>query len=274
MPAVPKSMISVLSNLSSSSTFGASIGFTSPNGAFKSEKSSTGVTGGTGVGQERTIQSLDMISMDTLSLTEPLTTALDSTSTYEIIDSVTGYEKSTKDPLNIILNTGTTLDDGTQAFTPGDAIIITYTYNTVVYDIQYDLDVNENRIITADVLVKEAQPMYIYFGFKIKCTRGNTITSYERQILQNALEYILSYVEFEGTMQITDIISEMYKNTAISNFVDFIQMTPVFFASEEPLDMTEEQILNLTDAQYTQSEIEFVGPQYPVLGMIAIQKIG
>jgi hypothetical protein len=51
-------------------------------------------------------------------------------------------------------------------------------------------------------------------------------------------------------------------------------MTPVFFASEEPLDMTEEQILNLTDAQYTQSEIEFVGPQYPVLGMIAIQKIG
>ena len=47
---------------------------------------------------------------------------------------------------------------------PGSTITVAYTYNSFIYQSQQTLELPENKILTTDVLLKRAYPMYLYLN--------------------------------------------------------------------------------------------------------------
>lgn len=229
------------------------------------------ITGGTGVGQKKTILSYNK---DTLvcGLDSDWTVTPNTSSTYEIYALTSPLANSANEPANIVIDMDV-LQDGQLFFSQGDLLTLTYTYNKLANDIQKDLSGKEKRIITTDVLILEASKKYIYIAVQMKCKKGRTLTTIEKLAVQGIIERILSTAGFNSELQLSDIISNLYKDSDVSSFMDFLSFPCVFFSSASVLDMTDAELLALQGEEYYNDIITLTGPETPILGRLALKAL-
>lgn len=227
------------------------------------DNTSIEIVNGTGGGQVRTIVSCDHLT-GICTVDSGWTTAPDATTKY-VIRAATYKENSSQDTVDVIL------DSGIATLNQGDLVKLSYVYNKTVQDVQHNIDFTENRIITTDVLVREAKPIYLYLGLQIYCKKGKTITNNEKLLISSLIEESIGAVNFDGELQLSDIISRMYREPSISDFMDFIQLPVVFFKSDTLLDLDEGQIFELTSPEYSLSRVSFSNEEYPELGMLEVK---
>lgn len=207
----------------------------------------------------------------------PWETQPDDYYTYYIRSNRNRVEGSVKDKIMLTFNSEKLVEPeggfSVLAFESGDLIRVTYSYNTLISDIQDNMDIEDNRVITTDVLIREAVPKYLYFGFNIKCKYGKTITNTERLLISSLIEDMLLAADFEETIKLYDLIGNLYKNVEIMEFVDYVNQPCIFFSSDELITYTEQELLELNSDEYEQSTITLKNAEYPVLGMLAINVI-
>lgn len=226
---------------------------------------------GTGGGQSRVIVAYNKFTQ-ICTVDSPWETNPDGTTEYKIRSAVNNREKSSKDTIDLILDTSFTSGDPPEpVFYEGNLVRVSYVYNDTVYSVQEDIDFTENRIITTDVLVREATPVYLYLGMKVKCHKGKTITTSEKTIIQALVEEFIAAVNFNSDLQLSDIIGRMYREYSITDFMDFIEVPVVYFVSKDPLSFTEDTLLSLEGPEFHLSNVSFVNDEYPVLGMLAVK---
>lgn len=228
------------------------------------------ITAGTGVGQTRKI-----ISYDAANLVAEIDTQWDAkpdvTSVYTIISYTNKCENSAGDTIDIVCDMDSLVPDTAERnFNNGDKLTLTYTYNKLVADIQEDSDIREIRAICADVLVREAIPEYVYMGLKVKCKYGRLLTTEQKLIIQAVIEDILVATDFDSELQMSDIISTLYRTPEVDAFMDYIAMPPVFFNSAGVIVYSDEELIALTGEEHCKSNIIFSPASYPELAKCVI----
>lgn len=226
---------------------------------------------GTGIGQTNVIEGMDEENL-IVHCHDSWTTPLDTTSRYIIVSNSNQAEVSSKDTMDIVLlDTSAVIGTSTPAFTATNVAKISYKYNKLLEEIQWDLDVETNRIVTTDVLVRQANPVYVYMGIKLVPKAGQTITNTDKLTLTALVTNIIDNTNFNSTLKTSDIISVIYKNAALMTKIDYIQLPIIIFSSPTVIEgMTEATLLAYSDATHCKSVITFLNADYPVLEMLAI----
>lgn len=226
---------------------------------------------GTGEGQARTITSFEA-STCTATVDSPWDIIPDNTTVYSIKDYTNDVENSAKDRLDIVLDMSATYPDTMELMaTPGDLLSISYAYNKLITDIQDDSDIYEFRGITADVLSREAIPVYVYMGMEVRCKYGRLISNEQKVVLQQAISDMIVATEFNSSLDASDMIGLLYQTPEVTSFLDFVRMPVIMFATSSFIEYSDEELLAITGTEYLQSNIVFEGAQYPILAKCVIR---
>lgn len=231
------------------------------------------ITEGTGAGQSAVFTAYDG---DTLvgTVTPVWSPQPDNTSVYTITDHTNYCENSAKDKVDIILDIAATIGEPpATALNAEDQVTISYTYNKLVSDIQYDIDVDENRMAVNDMLAREAIPRYIYMGMYVKTKSGRALTTTQKSLIQQCIEDIITATDFDETMELSDIIYTINSIPDITNFLEYIQMPIIYFSSLTVLSYEDDALMALSGSDYEQSLVSFANAQYPVLGQLVIEDV-
>ena len=227
------------------------------------------IVSGSGAGQRWTILSYDKDTSICV-LDTNLVTTLDTSSVYEIKAPISTLTNSAKEAVNLEINMDT-LQEAQLFFSTGDLLKVSYTYNKLVQDIQKDLSDGDKRIITTDVLIFEATKKYIYLALQMKCKKGRTLTNIEKLAVQVVIERILSTTNFNSELQLSDVISSLYRDSDVSSFMDFVSFPCVFFSSSSVLDIqSDADLINIQGEEYYNSTIPLEGAETPILGKLAL----
>lgn len=131
--------------------------------------------------------------------------------TYEATNENKGdyYIGSTREVGKLIFN-GTTIPK------IGEKLTIYYTYNNGIEDLQELVD--KNKILTADVLMKSAQPINIKLYLNTKCDSNYNVLQIENDIRTAINEYIDANIKMGSTIDITNIILAIKQVPGIITF--------------------------------------------------------
>lgn len=228
---------------------------------------------GTGAGQQKTILSFD-ITTGEATVDSEWDTMPNDTTVYSITNYTNNVENSARDIIDLEFD-GTAInpDTGNAWFSAGDLLNISYMYNKLITDVQDRIDMQEARAIAADVLAREALPSYVYMGMQVRCKYGKLLSAEQRVYLQQAIEDIVVSTGFNDTIQVSDIISQLYRIPEITVFMDYIAMPIIFFTADELQTYTDEELMELADPEYKQSILYFNGAKYPVLAKCVIKDV-
>jgi phage-related baseplate assembly protein len=116
-------------------------------------------------------------------------------------------------------------------YTPGDSISVTYTYSSAIFQSQQTLLLPTNRILTADVLLKRAFPLSLYFTATLTL-KANADGPSTRTKVKNALaQYMSENYRLGDPVQesdITIVLQEGYGDYAVDS-VDAVYIEPISF---------------------------------------------
>lgn len=129
-------------------------------------------------------------------------TVLTQDTDYELLKdgtSIVAYSTTSKDKIKF-KDLGIKPDDGT-AFT------INYSYNKLINDVQEFYELEENKILCVDVMIKETIPVLLDIEFSVKYFSGNTTRLLELQeSIINALTSYISDLGLGATVSQSDIV--------------------------------------------------------------------
>jgi len=100
--------------------------------------------------------------------------------------------------------------------TEGETLTIIYKRNKLIYDLQTLIDLDENKIIAADVLVREATKVLIDLEFDLHIYSGYDFTTISNTITTNLTAYINAF-KLDEDVQVSDLINEIYNVAGIDN---------------------------------------------------------
>ena len=103
-----------------------------------------------------------------------------------------------------IREVGKLIFNGTTVPKIGEKLTVYYTYNNGIENLQKLVE--DNKILTADVLIKSAQPMDIKLYLNTKCDSNYNILQIENNIRTYINEYIDTNIKMGSTIDITNII--------------------------------------------------------------------
>jgi len=114
-------------------------------------------------------------------------------------DSTSGRSRSTEAIDYVEISTAA-------ALSAGETFTISYTYPETLYNSQGNFDLPENNILTADVLLKQAYPMYLYINASLTLL-PNADGATVRNRVRNALsQYINENYRLGNDIQKSDLI--------------------------------------------------------------------
>jgi hypothetical protein len=148
----------------------------------------------------------------------------------------------------------------------GIALTINYTTNSTISNLTETFDLSENRIITTDLLFKEAPPIFINVGFSIKLRSGMTMDDVKMAAINSALTAYFDTLGLGSRVEESDIVGWLYKTGTVVEFVEYI-LLPLdsFYVPTNPSD----DIINQRDGTY----IAVTNLQYPALNKVAVTVI-
>lgn len=112
-------------------------------------------------------------------------------------DNSTAYRRSVYAQDYIRINAGTGIPYGEQ-------ITVTYTYASLIVNAQSTLDLNENKVLTADVVLKRAYPCYLYFNATLTL-KANADGPTTRNTVKGAISSLLSTYRLGDDIQKSDL---------------------------------------------------------------------
>jgi len=137
--------------------------------------------------------------------------------------SVWRYDSSTE-PIDLVVN------DISQ-YTTEDLLTVTGVYNSIIGTIQESLNSLGNRIITADVMIKQCPRKFINVGLNIGLQPHYTLGVYEKSRILSIVQEAVEGSPIGGTIQSSDILHLLNTDTSTKPFVDFIQTPIILFDS-------------------------------------------
>lgn len=176
-----------------------------------------------------------------------------------ILTSGDVYYGTTKENVKIELFNMNTVYNGT-------SITVSYTINESMKKIRDIFDVEENRIITTDLMFIEATPVFINVGFAIKITSGQTLDDIKISALQNSLYTFFDSKQLGATIEESDMVGWLYRDTKVNAFMEYIQLPFIsFYVPADPADA----IIVQRDGTFIATD----NIQYPALNKIAITSV-
>jgi phage-related baseplate assembly protein len=135
------------------------------------------------------------------------------------IDETSEYRRSTEANDSITITPGTPL-------LVGETISIVYTYAAAVTQAQTTLELDENYVLTADVLIKNAIPAYLYMSATLNF-KANADAPTTREQCRNALSSYLATYRLGDDIQKSDfiiVLQEGYGDYPVTD-VDSVMIT-------------------------------------------------
>lgn len=122
----------------------------------------------------------------------------------------------------------------------GSNIEVKYIINETLRECGYSLNEEANRIITADVVVKEATPVHVNVQFDVKLTNKRTVLAFEdikAKIKSSVATFFNSY-SMGDQVEESDIVAWLYQDENVKDFIQYISLPfKVFYI---PKDAAEE----------------------------------
>lgn len=150
-------------------------------------------------------------------------------------------------------------------FIPNGATIeVNYIINETLRQCAYSLNEEVNRIITADVIVKEATPVYVNVQFDVKLTDKRTVLAFEdiKAKIKSSVSTFFNEYSMGDQVEESDLVAWLYQDENIKDFVQYVALPfKVFYVpqnidEEIPVDGSE----HATNGVLPIKEIE-----YPIL---------
>ena len=129
---------------------------------------------------------------------------------------------------------GTTLEKATFALLAptvnnGDVVLATYSYNQTLSGLHDLLLTSGNRVITTDVMAREATPAYFHIELQVKLKSGHSADQIKEGAIRSAISGLFYNAKIGSRIEKSDLVSELYINSAVSAFLDFIELPFVTF---------------------------------------------
>lgn len=136
---------------------------------------------------------------------------------------------------------GTTGETATMTITgldnlpSGTEIEVAYTVNETLMSIRDLLNRESFRIVTSDVIAKEATPVFINMALNIKLYPGETFNETKRSVVSNSVYEFFNNLNLGAGVQESDIVGWLYKNPSITKFLDYIESPfKSFYITKDP----------------------------------------
>lgn len=118
----------------------------------------------------------------------------------------------------------------------GDIISISYSYNKTINNLNDMYNIVGNRIITTDIMIAEANSVYINIGMNIKLKDDQILDATKLGAIRNCISNYLAKVELGKTVEESDIVGELYMDSSVSGFLQYIQLPFTTFYKSESVD--------------------------------------
>ena len=112
----------------------------------------------------------------------------------------------------------------TSAATDSAGLEVQYSYNDTLHKVQTSMFEDDDRIITADVLVKEAARVPINVAMRINVKNNAELTSAMRAQMQAAISQLFSDAGINGRIEQSDIVGKLYSDSTTSTFVEYVRL--------------------------------------------------
>ena len=126
---------------------------------------------------------------------------------------------------------------GLDSYPSGTEVELAYTVNETLMNIRELLNRESFRIVTTDVVVKEAAPVFINMALNIKLNQGEVFNETKKSIVVSSINEFFSNLNLGSGVQESDIVGWLYKNPAVTKFLDYIDSPfESFYITESPSD--------------------------------------
>lgn len=106
----------------------------------------------------------------------------------------------------------------------GTGITVSYSYNNSLNNVQSAMFVNNDRIVTNDVLVREANRTPVNIALKLKVLDGAELTSAKKSQIYAAIQSLFDTAGINGRVEQSDIVGKLYTDPTTSTFVEYIRL--------------------------------------------------
>lgn len=165
-----------------------------------------------------------------------------------VIDSLSPYYESSQEYAAIKMKNLESIINGT-------ALTINYTTNSTIQNLTTDFDLSENRIITTDLLFKEAPPVFINIGFTVKLRIGMSLDDTKVAVINSALTAYFDTLGLGSRVEESDVVGWLYKTGAVTDFLEYIMLPFTSFyvptnASDDIIVQRDGTYISVTNLQY------------------------
>lgn len=126
---------------------------------------------------------------------------------------------------------------GLEDFPSGTEIEVAYTVNETLMNIRNLLNRESFRIVTSDVIAKEATPVFINMTLNIKLNAGETFNETKKSIVSASVYEFFNNLNLGSGVQESDIVGWLYKNPNVTKFLDYIDSPfKSFYITKDPAE--------------------------------------
>lgn len=137
------------------------------------------------------------------------------------------YIGSTQEQASVILspyfpNTAPVQD--TEQGELNGSVAVTTSFNATLNNVASLLNMVGNKIVTGDILVKEAESIKVSVSVEIKLSDSDTLSELRRSQIHSVVSALFSSTPIGGTIEQSDIVGELYSNTDTKNYIKYIRV--------------------------------------------------
>lgn len=112
----------------------------------------------------------------------------------------------------------------------GSVYTLTYNINSTLNSLVEYFETDENRIITADLLIKEAESIPVNVWIKIQASGDSTLTDSQISDITAAINNFFSTLNLGDDVQESDLVGYLYSNTNVAPYIDYIELPLTTFS--------------------------------------------
>lgn len=120
----------------------------------------------------------------------------------------------------------------------GTPISVNYAVNESVRTLDDYYNRDENRIITTDLLIKEAGVVYVNMRFSVVLKENETMTDARRSQIEHAIGNYISGLKIGDSIKESDVIGAVYGDASIMEYLYYINLPfSCFYSPKDPTEL-------------------------------------
>ena len=106
----------------------------------------------------------------------------------------------------------------------GGSVTITTSYNVTLNKLSSTMMDGGNRIITGDILIREANTTPVNVSIEIELSDDTGLSELRRSQIHSVVAEIFDKAPIGGTIEQSDIVGELYSNNLTKSYVKYIRL--------------------------------------------------